>query len=431
MKSQTSSHTTCTSENELIVRYSSLSKLLRVTALCMRFISNVRNIKIKVTRFLTTAELDKALLYWIRYSQSLFFTKELDILQKGQALPKNSSLLDLRPFLDDEGLLRVGGRIQNAILNFGEKHRFILAKTGYLSRLLVHDAHMRTLHGVVQLTRSHLVRKFWVIQNRVLVKDVIRQCVVCCRYSNRTMSQVMSNLPSERVTLVRPFLSTGVDYAGPIMMRTTSERGHKAYKGYLCIFICLATKTNHLEAVSNLTSQAFLAAFKRFILRRGACQMLMSDNGTNFQGADKELRSMFRAASSFYKDSAASLAADGTDCAFIPSHAPHFGGIWEAGVKSVKHHLRRILGDTKLTFEEMSTVLYQVEACLSNDPLDLMPLTPGHFLVGHALTTIPEPGLPNFELRPTSRWKLITQLRDHFWQRWSREYLHVLQQRPK
>ena len=222
------------------------------------------------------------------------------------------------------------------------------------------------------------------------------------------------------------------------MLRTTRGRGHRAYKGYICLFVCLATKAIHLEAVSDLTTQAFLAAFCRFTSRRGLCQTLLSDNGTNFQGADKELRSMFKAASDFYKEAHADLSNLGTDWTFMPPHAPHFGGLWEAGVKSVKFHLKRVIGASTLTFEEMQTLLCQIEACLnsrslyqiSNDPRDLIPLTPGHLAVGRALIVVPEPGFRNFDATPASRWRLLSQLRDHFWQRWSKEYLRGLQSRP-
>ena len=119
----------------------------------------------------------------------------------------------------------------------------------------------------------------------------------------------------------------------------------------------------HIEAVTNLSTQGFLLAFKRFISRRGPCSELLSDNGTNFKGTDIELRQIFKTASSFYKEVSEILAKDSTNWSFVPPASPHFGGLWEAGVKSVKYHLRRVISEHKLTYEELSTVLCQILAC--------------------------------------------------------------------
>ncbi|KMQ86874.1 hypothetical protein RF55_14027 [Lasius niger] len=200
-----------------------------------------------------------------------------------------------------------------------------------------------------------------------------------------TAEQQMGQLPTERTRTSRSFQSYGVDYAGSVLLCTTKGRGHKTIEGYICLFVCLSFKAVHIETVSDLTPSSFLAAFRRFTSQRGHCQLLLSNNGTNFRGAAKELRSMFRAASTFYQECIASLANDGTDSTYIPPGAPHFGGIWEAGVKSVKFHLRRVIGEHKLTFEEITTLLAQIEACLnsrplyalSNSPTDLTALTPG------------------------------------------------------
>lgn len=157
----------------------------------------------------------------------------------------------------------------------------------------------------------------------------------------------------------------------------------------VAIFICLATKAIHIEVVSDLTSEAFIAALKRMIGRRGAVTHLFSDNGTNFVGANKIFRAEYQAFKRKYNDEMTTeLTKLGTEWHFIPPSAPHFGGLWEAGVKSIKHHLKRVIGDVKLTYEEMTTILCQIEGCLnsrplfpiSEDPDDLQILTPGPFL---------------------------------------------------
>lgn len=252
------------------------------------------------------------------------------------------------------------------------------------------------------------------------------------------MQQIMAPLPEYRVKPQRPFLESGVDFAGPIQLRSTAGRGHKSFKAYICLFICLSTKAVHLEVAVDLSTQGFVSAYRRFVSRRGRCAELHSDNGTNFRGASEELKKMFSEASKFYSKCAAILAKEGTNWTFIPPSAPHFGGIWEAGVKSTKHHLRRVIGQSTLTFEEMSTLLAQIEACLnsrpisslSTDPGDLVALTPGHFLIGEPLTSIPEPPVPE-KIPLTKRYLQVTRMRDDFWRRWNQEYLHELQVLPK
>jgi len=230
-----------------------------------------------------------------------------------------------------------------------------------------------------------------------------------------------------------------VDLAGPVWLRTTKGRGHKAFKGFLVVFVCFSSRAVHLEVVSDYTAEAFLAAFRRFVARRGLCATLHSDCGTNFVGADRQLRNLFRAASRDVHAIIGRLADEGVRWCFNPPSAPHFGGLWEAAVKAVKHHLRRAIGEARLTFEELTTFLAEVEACLnsrplqalSDDPEDLNALTPGHFLVGGPLLAIPEPTLLDASAGRLSRWRLLQQMRDHLWQRWTREYLQGLTPRPK
>ncbi|XP_011863852.1 PREDICTED: uncharacterized protein LOC105559823 [Vollenhovia emeryi] len=165
---------------------------------------------------------------------------------------------------------------------------------------------------------------------------------------------------------------------------------------------------------------------------------MYSDNGTTFAGADKELRNAYQAALSD-NDFQNRTASDGILWKFIPPHAPHFGGLWESGVRSVKHHIRRVLGSHFLTFEEFTTLLSRIEACLNSRPLepltdtldDFEPLTPGHFLIGSAITMPPEPSLLHINENRLSRWQLIRQITETFWQVWQSDYVNTLQQRSK
>lgn len=177
-----------------------------------------------------------------------------------------------------------------------------------------------------------------------------------------------------------------------------------------------------------------------FVARRGRCAHLHSDCGTNFVGADKELHHLHLLVTKQFKESSLAdvLTAENTQWHFNPPGAPSFGGIWEAGVKSVKHHLRRVIGMSLLTFEELYTSLTQIEAILNSRPIsplsddadDYQALTPGHFLIGEPMNTVPDPTV-NTPISPLRRWQLLQAITQHFWQRWRHEYISTLQQRFK
>ncbi|XP_024875956.1 uncharacterized protein LOC112457263 [Temnothorax curvispinosus] len=417
---------------DLLTKYSNLTKLLRITALCRKFIRKAhKDTKSELTPFLSVNDINNEKYFWIKIVQQFSFSPELKILSQGHSLPKSNPLTKLAPYIDSNGLLRVGGRLQQSLLSNEAKHPFILPKESAFTTLIIDDAHSRTLHGGTQFTLSFIRQTYWIIRGRIPVKSFILKCVKCIRFRQQRAQQLMGQLPVERVVPARPFLHSGVDYAGPFTIKTWRGRNAKTYKGYISLFVCLATSAIHLELVTDYTSEAFIAAYRRFISRRGICATLTSDCGTNFQGADKELKRLFSAASDEWKHISSSLLNNGTQWKFNPPSAPHFGGKWEAGVKSVKYHLKRTIGDTLLTYEDMTTLLFQIEAVLnsrplcrlSDDPDDLSILTPGHFLIGEALSTLPEPSLALVQISHLNRWQLLQQKLENFWSHWSKDYL--------
>ncbi|CAB0042829.1 unnamed protein product, partial [Trichogramma brassicae] len=229
-----------------------------------------------------------------------------------------------------------------------------------------------------------------------------------------------------------------LDYAGPLPVLFSRGRKAPSTKGYIAIFICMVVRAVHVEVVSDLTTGAFLAAFSRFCARRGRPAVLYSDNATTFKGAARELRELFSEGSNLTELARNFMQKRGTVWKFIPPRAPHFGGLWEAAVRGFKHHFRRVIGDARLTFEELSTVAARIEACLNSRPLcprssrpeDFEALTPAHFLVGTSLLDYPEP-CDNRTLSFTNRWRLLRGMRDMFWSRWRQEVLSQMQQRSK
>jgi hypothetical protein len=247
---------------------------------------------------------------------------------------------------------------------------------------------------------------------------------------------IMGNLPKERLESGFPFLISGVDYFGPVLILNRKGRGAKTEKAYVCLFICFSTRAIHLELVTDLSSDAYLLALKRFISRRGKPSEIFSDNGRNFVGLKNDFTNFLLSCSSEIQEYATSQNIKFT---MIPPYASHFGGKWEVGVKNCKHHLKRVVGNAHLTYEEYSTVLTQVEAILnsrpltplSSDPHDYLPLTPSHFLVGRPLTAPVQDDVKEVSSHRLTRYQHIEHIRQHFWNRWSKEYVAELQTRTK
>ncbi|KAI5694473.1 hypothetical protein M8J77_002674 [Diaphorina citri] len=250
----------------------------------------------------------------------------------------------------------------------------------------------------------------------------------------------MGELPSSRVLESRPFYNTACDFLGPIHILMQRKRGARPVKVYVCLFICLAVKAIHLEVVSDLSTQAFLNAFKRFVCRRGPIKSVLSDNGTNFVGARNQLNEIYQLLESDnYKQSfSQELLNHRIDWVFNPPSSPHFGGIYESNVKSFKSHFHRVVGTQLLTYEELLTLTVQIESILNSRPLCSLssdpsesPLTPNHFLNLTALKHIPSENVEHCKTSRLTRFQLIDQMVQSFWKRWSIEYLHELQIRGK
>lgn len=421
-------------------KFSSFKKLLRVIAYCIRFATNCRTEKDKRPNalYLSANEISSSITCILLCIQKEHFSDEINMLQCSKS--ERSKLNSLCPFLSDDGLLRVGGRLQNAKIEFSQKHPILLPKDHHITSLIVRDIHLTTLHGGNNLTLATLRMQYWVPSARNLIRKIIHNCVKCHRFTVKVKHQLMSSLPASRVSPSKTFAHTGVDYAGPVDIRMSKHRGKGTFKGYIVVFVCMSTKAIHLELASDLSTKTFIAAFKRFTSRRGLCSNMYSDNGTNFVGADREFRTQFdKQVQMITKEVAEELSMQKIQWHFIPPSTPHFGGLWEAGVKAMKYHLKRILGQSALTYEEFYTLLTQIEANLnsrplspmSSDPNDLNVLTPGHFVIGGPLNATPEPSLLNTPDNRLQRWQLIEKLNQDFWKTWSMQYLNELQQRPK
>lgn len=425
----------------VLKKHSSLSKLLWNTAYVTKFCSSKSKARKKI-ELPNAQDLKWSLIKWTSYVQNMAFREEIARIKVGDELLARSKLRKLRPFIDPNGLLRVGGRISKSNLAFNAKHPIIMPKHHYFTDLVIKQAHKYTLHGGPTLMSTFL-SNYWIFGRSSQIKKIIGSCVICFPHRSKPSVQLMADLPINRVTQHRAFLHSGVDFAGPFITKTFTGRtrgrhANPTQKSYVAIFVCLATKALHIDLVSDMSADSFIACFKRFVSKRGKCSDLYSDNGKNFVSASKKLRQEFV---KLMKDPELQsyLAHDGTTHHRNPPLSPAFGGLWEAGVKSIKYHLKRLIGRNTFTYEEMTTLLYQIEACLNSRPLcpvsddvnDVSYLTPGHFLIGEAPITVPEASLLDENINRLSRWNLVQRIYQEFWKVWYGEYLSRLQQRPK
>lgn len=333
----------------------------------------------------------------------------------------------------------MGGRLINANLPEHIKHPYLLPKKSYLSILIVDYYHVAYLHCGPRTLQSLIQRRFWILGIRNLIRSRLAKCVTCFKYKPIPYQPAMGNLPAPRLEQGSCFQNIGIDFGGPFLIKESKRRNARGFKGYVCLMVCLSTKAVHLELVTELTTEAFIAALDRFIARRGFCRTIVTDCGTNFVGAKRYLNDMFELLGNEKQKLSDEFSSRSITWKLNPPGAPHFGGIFESGIKSTKFHLKRVIGSQLLTYEEFVTVLTKVEAMLnsrplcvlSSDPKELDVLTAGHFLIGRPLVSLPEQQYDDSKLSPRSRWQMLQRLTQSFWRIWQRDYIHTLQQRSK
>ncbi|XP_062538691.1 uncharacterized protein LOC134206966 [Armigeres subalbatus] len=427
--------------NELFSLRSSLTSLVRLGAWLRRFAHNssphARAAKLEGN--LSLCELKDSLNNLVRIAQQDSYAEEVAEIKQGRQLKSSSKLSLLHPIVIDR-TLRVGGRLANAPIPESRKHPMILHHQHPLATLVMQHYHTKLFHAGQQLLIASVREKFWPTNARSLARKICHRCVDCFRNRPKVHEQLMADLPSIRVSPAAVFQKVGVDLCGPFHIKYPIRRS-PAIKSYVAIFICLATKAMHMEIVADLSTQAFLSAFKRFVACRGKPQVVMCDNATNFVGANRELEDLRQQFldQQFQRAIVRSAEDEGIQFSFIPARSPNFGGLWEAAVKSFKGHFRRTVGTRQLSYDELNTIVQQVAAILnsrpltplSNDPNDFSVLTPGHFLIGRPLIAVPEPDLQDIPENRLSSWQKSQDFIQKLWRSWKTHYLSDLHNRTK
>lgn len=401
---------------------------------------------------LTTTKLDQALRQAVHLVQRQHFglAALCAIREKGFAIAfdkcRNTNikkklrlLSDLYPFIDNDGLLRVGGRLQNSTLDFDARHPMILPQRHHLTRLIVLDMHCHLGHSGHLHVLSLLRRRFWIIYGISSVKHFLDSCHVCVYRRAAKSQQVMAPLPPARVQPgLRPFERVGIDLWGPERVKLHGIRA--AQKCYGVMYSCLTTRACHLDLVTDLSTSAFIQSLTRFLSsERVIPQVIMTDNGTNFTGAHNELKRGFRdinlsSVQEFLLKRDIAWQFSTPDCS-------HAGGVWERMIRSFRRIREAINRDRPgtPTFDELRTTLKEVEFILNCKPLtawsdrpdDLPALSPMD-LLSHGTVNIDDLVQPlNGADRLITRWRHPRTESDEFWTRWSDEYISNLQHRHR
>jgi len=352
------------------------------------------------------------------------FLAELDALQKNTDLPRESKITRFNPFLED-GLIRLGGRLQCADLSKDLHHSILLDGKHHFVYLLIWQTHIRLHHLGVRIILSELREEFWILRARQAIKKVLHRCLPYKMAKAHHGHQIEAPLPTDRVIPQKPFGVTGIDFARPLYIKVESNMR----KGYIALFTCATTRAVHLELCTDMSTNEFLLALQRFVGRRGLPHTIYTDNTQTFHATNKHLAQLW--SSLFAAKTHQFLAHHNIHWKFIAPRAAWWGGWWERMIGTTKHCLHKVLGRFQVSQEGLNTTLVAIEAAINSRPIvqaedEAGALTPAHFLTGERLTAIPSGPEPETNGSLTKEFMMWQKHADDFWRRWQREYLTTL-----
>lgn len=436
-------------------RISTLRKLLTVTAMVHHYLSRLlcrtrkrlserhrksKPISSDIGPFTSRSDtINEATTCWIQTVQEYHYPHELRQLHH-TTTHKTPLVRQLRLFLDNRGIIRKGSRMQHAPIAEETKFRVILPRHSHFTRLVVKDIHIRhCLHDGLMHTLSKVRTAYWISRDTVLTKSILKDCNTCNRLNARPYKAPPSPpLPEWRLNTTQPpFSTTGVDYTGEIWIRDTGTGDLR--KVYIVLYTCAVTRAVHLHYVNDLSTGQFLLSFKQFCARKSTPARIVSDNASYFISADNTLKEIL--SSPVVQDY---FATNEIRWKFIPKRAPWFGALYERLIGIMKRNLIKVIGRAILTEYELSTFLVEIECNMNDRPLTspsadmecANPLTPAHLMYGRQITPLPysefdkqdEDYLPP-KLTHTTANKMvnrITELQQHYWQRFKTEYFTTL-----
>ncbi|XP_065675823.1 uncharacterized protein LOC136092030 [Hydra vulgaris] len=393
-----------------ITRFSNYLHLLRVTALVLRFITNLKlkrdKKQLKLSN-LDSIEIENALKIWVMF------------VQRSITSDKNFRQLQLDLNLQNvDGIIRCIGRLQNAPITYDAKNPIFLPRNLEFTNLLINYNHSLVMHNGIKETLNQIRTQFWIPKARNHIKKLIKKCYICKRFEGLPYSYPSPPpLPLCRLNNDHAFKFTGVDYAGPLYVKNIYE-GDNLYKVWIFLFTCATTRALFLDLVPDTSAESCIRSLRRFFSKRGTPTEIISDNGSQFT-------------SNLTQNFASSL---GIMLHFNIPAAPWWGGFFERLVGSTKRCLRKIILKAKLSYEELLIFIAEVESILNNRPITFMyespgdaPLTPNHLIYGRS-TNFKAINDKTYETNLNTRSKYIENILNHYWQKWEKEYVTELRE---
>ncbi|XP_023805606.1 uncharacterized protein LOC111946470 [Oryzias latipes] len=420
-----------------IHKFSDWSRMIKAIARLKRLAKEVKERKRRSCEVSNVEERREAELTVIKMVQGAAFSHEIKSLQNPTSIQTKDivkKLHKLSAFLDDQGSLRVGGRLKHAALHSNIKHPVILPRDSHVSMLLIKHYHEKTHHQGRGITMNELrASGYWILGCSKVVSSYIHRCVKCRKFRRCTEQQKMADLPKDRMETTPPFTYCGMDCFGPFYVK----EGRKELKRYGLLITCMCSRAVHIEMLDDLTTDAFINALRAFIAIRGSVRQIRCDQGTNFVGARNEFAEAFKEMDQ--------IKLENLECEFLMNTpaSSHMGGVWERQIRTIRSVLSSILEQSakQLDSSSLRTFLYEVMAVINSrplttdqlcDPSSPEPLTPNHILTMKSTIISPPPGkFVKEDLYLQKRWRRVQLLANTFWTRWKKEYLLNLQSRQK
>ncbi len=428
------SHKASTIENhdilERLNRFSSWSRATQAFSKLLAYIFKKKNKEL-------VNPIQKAESRIIQLVQENAFEEEIEYIRHNQQLPKGSKLSPLNPFIDEYGVLRIGGRIRRSNYMFEMKHPAILPKSCHVSLLIAKHYHEKIHHQGRGMTMNSLRSAgYWIIGASALISSILYKCVICRRLRGKPATQLMADLPVERLENTAPFTHCGLDCFGPFMV----QECRRILKRYGLIITCLSSRSVHIEVLDDMTTDCFLNGLRCLISIRGTVSSIWSDQGSNFVGATNELNETLKNVKSEKLKNF--LEANKIEFHMKAPHSSHMGGVWERQIRTIRSILSEMMHQfsNRIDTTTLRTFMYEAMAIINSRPLSpqnlsdphLEPLTPNHLLMMKSKIVLHPPGdFVKEDMYARKRWKKVQYLAQEFWNRWRKEYVMLLQQRSK